>query len=453
MQTEWDLVVVGGGSGGVRASRVAASLGAKVLLVEGGRLGGTCVNVGCVPKKLLAYGGRFARAFEDAAAFGWTVPEPSFDWARLIANKDQEIARLNAVYGRLLESSGVSLLEGWARFVEPRTIEVNGVRHRGQAVLLATGSKIVRPSVPGIEHAIDSDRVFSLPELPERILVVGAGYVACEFASLFRNLGRSVVMIHRGPAILSGFDEDVQIHLGEALRKHGIDLRLVTELASITKSREGLEVRFQSGTSEPFDIALVATGRRPDVTALGPGLSELALRPSGYVVVDDQGRTNLEGLYAVGDLIDTVGLTPVALHEGTVVANVLFGDRALRFDHEFVPTAVFSEPEVATVGMTEAEGVLKHGLVDVYESQFRPLKHTLTGFDDRTYMKLVVEPASDRVLGVHMVGADAAEILQGVAVALRAGAKKADFDRTIGIHPTAAEELVTMRQKRPAKAV
>lgn len=446
MASTYDLVVIGAGSGGVRASRVAASLGAKVLVIEGSRLGGTCVNLGCVPKKLMVYAGRYAHAFREAEAYGWTVPAPSFDWATLVRNKEKEVTRLNGVYGRLLEGSGVQVVRGWARFVGPRAVSVGGQVYEGQNVLLATGSKPWRPELPGVEHSVVSDQLFSLPKLPERILVVGAGYIGCEFASLFHNLGRRVTIAHRRDVLLHGFDEDAERHLGGELQKRGLDLRFHTEVAALERAGAALEVTFKSGATEAFDLVLMATGRRPNLDGLG--LEGLARTEGGYVAVDEQGRTNLEGVHAIGDLIDTVGLTPVALHEGTVVANALFGDRSRRFDHELVPTAVFSDPEVGTVGLTEREARARHGTVKVFETRFTPMKHTLTGLDEKTYMKLVVHPETDRVLGFHVVGPDAAEMTQGVAVALKAGATKADFDRTIGIHPTAAEEFVTLRTPR-----
>lgn len=446
MASNYDLVVIGAGSGGVRASRVAASLGAKVAVIEGSRLGGTCVNLGCVPKKLMVYAGRYAHAFQEAAAYGWTVPTPRFDWATLIQNKEREVTRLNEVYGRLLEGSGVQVVRGWARFVGPRAVSVDGQVYEGRNVLLATGSAPWRPPIPGVEHSVVSDQIFSLPELPERILIVGAGYIGCEFASLFHNLGRRVTLAHRRDVLLHGFDEDAERHLGDELQKRGLDLRFHTEVAALTRQGGALEITFEGGATEAFDLVLMATGRRPNLQGLG--LEGLALTEDGYVAVDEQGRTNLEGVYAIGDLIDTVGLTPVALHEGTVVANALFGDRSRRFDHELVPTAVFSDPEVGTVGLTEREARARHGEVKVFEARFTPMKHTLTGLNEKTYMKLVVHPETDRVLGFHVVGPDAAEMTQGVAVALKAGATKADFDRTIGIHPTAAEEFVTLRTPR-----
>lgn len=448
VQDEWDLVVIGAGSGGVRASRVAASLGAKVMVVEGAALGGTCVNLGCVPKKLLVYAGRYARAFEEAAGFGFSGLEAHFDWSRLIARKDVEIDRLNGVYQRLLEGSGVTLLRGWAHFLEPQLIEVEGARHRAKNVLLATGTRAWKPNIPGIEHSLSSDQIFSLPELPSRILVVGGGYIACEFASLFRNLGRQVVLVHRGRAVLGGFDDDVEKQLGLEMQRRGLDLRFETELHALEKTASGLRAQLSTGETIEVDLVLMATGRRPEVSALGPGLSDLALDPTGHVTVDAQGRTNLEHVFAIGDLINTIGLTPVAIHEGTVVANVLFGDQRPRFHHELVPTAVFADPEVSSVGLTETGARQRLGLVDVYETRFRPLRHRLTGFEEQTYMKLIVDRKTDRVVGFHVVGPDAAEMTQGVAVAMEAGAKKADFDRTIGIHPTAAEEFVTMRAPR-----
>lgn len=446
MASTYDLVVIGAGSGGVRASRVAASLGAKVLVIEGSRLGGTCVNLGCVPKKLMVYAGRYAHAFQEAEAYGWTVPAPSFDWATLVRNKEKEVTRLNGVYGRLLEGSGVQVVRGWARFVGPRAVSVDGEVYEGQNVLLATGSKPWRPEIPGVEHSVVSDQLFSLPELPERILIVGAGYIGCEFASLFHNLGRRVTIAHRRDILLHGFDEDAERHLGGELQKRGLDLRFHTEVASIARVGKEHRVTFKDGSADHFGLVLMATGRRPNVDGLQ--LEGLTLTKAGYVAVDDQGRTNLPGVFAIGDLIDTVGLTPVALHEGTVVANALFGDRSQRFDHELVPTAVFSDPEVGTVGLTEREANARHGAVTVFETRFTPMKHSLTGLDEKTYMKLVVHPETDRVLGFHVVGPDAAEMTQGVAVALKAGATKADFDRTIGIHPTAAEEFVTLRERR-----
>jgi glutathione reductase (NADPH) len=439
-----DFVVIGGGSGGVRAARMAASYGAKVVLVEEGRLGGTCVNVGCIPKKLLVYASHFAEDFADAAGFGWTVAKPSFDWAQLIANKDIEIARLNGVYARLLDDAGVERVQGRARLVGPEEIEVGGRRIRGRYLLVAVGGRPRPAAIPGGELAITSNEAFALPRLPARTLVVGGGYIAVEFAGILHGLGSHVTQVHRGDLFLRGFDDDVRIHLATEMRRRGIGLRFGVAVAELRRVDGGIEARLSNGNTLEVDEVLCAIGRVPNTDDLGLADAGVAMRSDGAIVVDSFSRTNVPSIYAVGDVTDRKNLTPVAIAEGAAVAATLFNGRPTEPDHRDVPSAVFSQPEIGTVGLTEADARAE-GEVDVYRSAFRPLKNTLTGRGERTLMKLVVDRASQRVVGIHVVGPSAGEIVQGFAVAVKMGATKAQLDATIGIHPTAAEELVTMR--------
>ncbi|MEZ4338344.1 MAG: glutathione-disulfide reductase [Sandaracinaceae bacterium] len=450
MQYDYDLFTIGAGSGGVRASRVAASLGARVAVAEAGRLGGTCVNVGCVPKKLMVYAAEYAQAFEDAAGFGWSLPgAPRFDWATFRAAMDHEVARLNAIYGRLLHGAGCEVMHGRARLIDPHTVEVEGeggvTRHTARYVLVATGGRPLRPDVPGAERAWVSDDVFALPSLPKRLLVVGGGYIALELAGVFASLGVKVTLAHRGPLLLGGFDEDVRTFVTNELRKRGIDVRLHTTIDCLEGNADGgICAMLPHDESVDVDAALFAIGRVPNTGGLGLEASGVALDASGAVVVDARYRTNVESVYALGDVTNRIQLTPVAIEEGIVLAHHLFGEPDRALDYANVPTAVFSQPPVATVGRTEHEVPGAH----VYESDFRPMRHTISGRDARAYMKIVVDPATDRVEGVHLVGPDAPEIIQGFAVALRLGVTKAQLDATVGLHPTAAEELVTMRERR-----
>ncbi|MFZ5555603.1 MAG: glutathione-disulfide reductase [Pseudomonadota bacterium] len=447
---DYDLFVIGAGSGGVRAARLAASFGARVAIAEERFLGGTCVNVGCVPKKLFSYAAHFRDEFEDAEGFGWDAPTRTFDWPTLRENKNREIERLNAVYGRLLEASGVTLLHGRARVTGAREVELDGRRLTAGRILVATGSHAVKPEIRGAELGFTSDAMFFLPGLPRRALVVGGGYIAVEFASILNGFGAETTLAYRGPHLLRGFDDDVRVFLADEMRKKGLRILLNTEVIELQDAGGGArEACFDDGSMETFDLVLFATGRRP--ASAGFGLEELGVRltESGGIDVDEDFASSVPSIFALGDVIDRVKLTPVAIHEAICFANTQFNDRPLRMDYENIPSAVFSHPNVGTVGLPEAAARAKLGAVDVYTSQFRPLKLTLTESPERTFMKLVVDGASDRVVGVHMVGPDAGEVVQGFAVALKCGATKAQFDATVGIHPTSAEELVTLRERRP----
>jgi glutathione reductase (NADPH) len=455
-----DLLVIGGGSGGVRAARMAAQRGARVTLVEAGGtagLGGTCVNVGCIPKKLYSYAAHYAEAFEESHGFGWDAAPAKFDWARLRQNRRTELARLNGVYENLLDGSGVQVVYGRARLLDAHTVEIDAgsdaaiapTRISARHILVATGGHPHVPDVPGREHVLTSNEMFDLEPFPTRLLVVGGGYIACEFASIFNGLGSRVTQLYRGPQVLRGFDDDVRRFLGAEMVRKGVDLRLNAGLTSIERAADGLLVRLLDGGTVVVDAVLCATGRVPNVEGLGLESAGVAQGADGAVQVDEYYRTNVPSIYAVGDVTARVQLTPVALAEAMVVVDHLFGPAAgatpRAMSYEFIPTAVFTHPSVGTVGLTEAEARRDLGVVSTYRSEFKALKHALSGSGERTLMKLIVEEATDRVVGLHMVGADAGEIVQGFAVAMKAGATKSDFDATIGIHPTAAEEFVTMR--------
>ncbi|OAB56031.1 glutathione reductase [Leptolyngbya valderiana BDU 20041] len=446
---DFDLFVIGAGSGGVRAARFAANLGAKVGIAEERHLGGTCVNIGCVPKKLMVYASHFSEDFEDAAGYGWTVGESSFDWPRLIANKDAEIARLNGIYERLLTNAGVEIVEGTAAIADPHTVVVAGREIRARYLLIATGGLPSRPREPGQELGIVSDDVFYLDKRPERMIVAGGGYIAVEFAGVFNGLGTEVTQLYRGNLFLRGFDEDLRRGLAEEMPKKGVELRFHTIIDRTEKTSNGLLAHLSSGDKLEVDQILYAIGRRPNIAELGLANAGVALGHGGGVAVDESYRTSVPSIYAIGDVTDRVQLTPVALAEGMVVARHLFGGEQGAVDYSGIPTAVFSQPPLATVGLTESAARERFGEVDVYRTRFTPMKHTLTGRDEKTMMKLVVERAGQKVVGAHMMGLDAPEIIQGVGIALKAGATKRDFDRTIGIHPTAAEEFVTMREALP----
>lgn len=449
-EQRFDLYVIGGGSGGVRAARFAASYGAKVGLAESRYLGGTCVNVGCVPKKLLVYGAHYAEDFEQAGAYGWSVGEPRFDWKTLIASKDREIARLNGIYRKLLLDSGVTVHDAHARLLDAHTLEVNGERIRAEHILVATGGWPQVPDIPGKAFGITSNEAFHMASLPPRMLVVGGGYIAVEFAGIFHGLGTHTELAYRGDLFLRGFDRGVREHLRDELQRKGIALRFHAEPVGIERQADGtLHVRFKDGSALDTDGVFFATGRRPMLDGLGLENTRVTLDARGFVQVDQDFRTAEPSILAIGDVIGRVQLTPVALAEGMAVARALFRPEEARpVDYAGIPTAVFSLPNIGTVGLSE-EAALKAGhRLRVFESRFRPMKLTLGSAQERTLMKLVVDADTDRVLGCHMVGPEAGEIIQGLAVALRAGATKAQFDATIGIHPTAAEEFVTMRSPR-----
>ncbi len=447
MAYDFDLYVIGAGSGGVRAARFAAGFGAKVAVAESRYLGGTCVNVGCVPKKLLVYGAHFAEDFEQASGFGWSLGEANFDWATLIANKDREINRLNGIYRNLLVNSGVTLHEAHAKIVGPHEVEVNGERFTAKNILIATGGWPQIPHIPGHEHAIGSNEAFFLKELPKRVLVVGGGYIAVEFAGIFHGLGVNTTLLYRGDLFLRGFDGSVRKHLQEELTKRGLDLQFNADIARIDKQADGsLKATLKDGRELEADCIFYATGRRPMLDNLGLENTDVQLTDKGFIKVDDQYQTTEPSILALGDVIGRVQLTPVALAEGMAVARRLFKPEQYRpVDYKMIPTAVFSLPNIGTVGLTEEEAREAGHDVVVFESRFRPMKLTLTECQEKTLMKLVVDGKTDKVLGCHMVGPDAGEIVQGLAIALKAGATKRDFDDTIGVHPTAAEEFVTMR--------
>ena len=447
MSYDFDLFVIGAGSGGVRAARFAAGFGARVAVAESRYLGGTCVNVGCVPKKLLVYGAHFAEDFEQASGFGWSLGEANFDWATLIANKNHEIERLNGIYRNLVTSSGVSLCEGHARIVDAHTVEVNGQRHSTERILIATGGWPQIPDIPGREHAISSNEAFFLEQLPKRVLVVGGGYIAVEFASIFHGLGAQTSLLYRGDLFLRGFDGAVREHLREELSKKGMDLQFNADIASIQRQADGsLAATLKDGRVLEADCVFYATGRRPMLDNLGLENIEVKLDERGYIEVDDLFQTATPSVLAIGDVIGRVQLTPVALAEGMAVARRLFKPEEYRpLDYRMIPTAVFSLPNIGTVGLSEEQASEDGYKVKVFESRFRPMKLTLTENPERTLMKLVVDADSDRVLGCHMVGPEAGEIVQGLAIALKAGATKQIFDETIGVHPSAAEEFVTLR--------
>ena len=442
-----DLFVIGGGSGGVRAARFAAGFGARVALAESRYLGGTCVNVGCVPKKLLVHGSHVHEEISQARGYGWTVEAARFDWPALIANKNREIQRLNGIYRKLLVDSGVQLHDGHARILDPHGVVVNGQRIRAANILIATGGWPQKPQIPGAEWAITSNEAFFLPQLPRRVIVVGGGYIAVEFAGIFHGLGAQVTQLYRGDLFLRGFDEDVRKHLSETISAKGIDLQFRADIASIRRQSDGsLAATLGDGRELQADCIFYATGRRAMLDDLGLENTAVRCDARGFVQVDEGFQTDEPSIHALGDVIGRIALTPVALAEGMALARRLFRPREYRpLDYRLIPTAVFSQPAIATVGLTEAEARAAGHELRVFQSRFRPLKLTLTDDPQKVFMKLVVDAETDRVLGCHMVGEGAGEIIQGLAVAMKAGATKQVFDDTIGIHPTVAEEFVTLR--------
>jgi glutathione reductase (NADPH) len=428
----------------VRASRFAATYGARVAVAESGRFGGTCVNVGCIPKKLFAYAAHYREDFEVAKSFGWTLGEPRFDWRTLLANKDREIARLNGVYEGALTKAGARILRGRARVLDPHTVEVNGERHTARHILVATGAWPQLPAIPGRELAITSNEAFHLEKLPRRALVVGGGYVALEFASIFNGLGVETTLAYRGARLLRGFDADLRERIAEEMGKKGVAIRLN---ANPAKLERGIRVTYEDGGTQDVDLVLFATGRKPNTAGLGLEAAGVKLDADGTVQVDAYSKSSVDSIHAIGDVTNRLNLTPVATAEGMALARTLFRSEPTPVDHENVPTAVFADPNLATVGLPEERARERFGMVDIYKASFRALKHTLGAHAERTFMKLVVDAATQRVLGAHMIGPDAGEVIQGVAIAVKLGATKAQFDATIGIHPTAAEEFVTMREK------
>ncbi len=444
---DYDFLVIGGGSGGVRASRVAAGLGARVAVVEAAQLGGTCVNVGCIPKKLLSHAAHFSQLAEEARGFGWQLEPPRFDWPTLIANKDREIERLNGVYGRMLAGAGISLIHGRAALSGPHSVLVNGQTIHARHILIATGGTPSLPDIPGVEHAISSDEAFHLPHLPRRVVVVGGGYIAVEFASIFNGLGAETTLLHRRQQLLRGFDADLGLHLGQEMAQLGVNFRWGEEIQAIDKQADGLHLQLKSGEQLVVDCVMYATGRVPLIEGLGLEAAGVKVNDKGAIEVDQYFCSNVPSIHAVGDVVDRMALTPVALAEGTVLAHHLFGQGGKSApDYELVPTAVFSHPQVGTVGLSEEVARERFGAVQVFQSGFRPLTNRMGAEPENVFLKLIVSKADQRVRGVHMVGEGAGELMQGFAVALQCGATKQQFDATIGIHPTVAEELVTMRE-------
>ena len=446
--SNYDLVVIGGGSGGVRAARIAAGHGAKVAICEEFRYGGTCVIRGCVPKKMMVYAAHFHEDFEDSHHYGWNSTVESFDWPRLIANKDKEIDRLNGIYEKLLSNAGVEILHGTASLVNANTVQLGDTQLKADKILIASGGTPFMPAIEGIEHAISSNEVFHLDTQPKSAVVVGGGYIAVEFAGIFNGIGTDTTLVYRGPQILRGFDDDIRNHLSNEIVKKGIDLQTDNNLAKIELDRNGgKRVTFTDGSSKTVDVVLFATGRTPNTQALNLDKAGVALGSRGEIPVDKYARTNVESIFAVGDVTDRIALTPVATMEGHAFADTFFGNNERFADHQNVPSAVFSQPPIGTVGLSEDQARKQYGEIDTYSSEFKTLKHTLTENTERTLMKLIVVAESGVVVGAHMVGADAAEIMQGIAIAIKAGATKSDFDATVGIHPSTAEEFCTMRTK------
>lgn len=441
---DFDLFVIGAGSGGVRAARMSAQLGARVAVAEVSDLGGTCVNVGCVPKKLFVYAAQFAQGFVDAREFGYDSAVPEFDWVRLRDNKDKEIARLNGIYGDLLTNAGVQLIRGRAEMVGQHEVRVNGHTYSAEKILIATGGWPFVPDIPGREHIITSNEVFHLTTWPKRAVVIGGGYIGVEFAGIFNATGVQTTLVHRGDQLLRGFDDDIRQFAYEQYQVSGIDVQLNADVARVEPNAAGYRVTLTNGQTLETDLVLGCTGRKPNVNGLGLAAVGVHLNEKGGIAVDAQYATNVPSIYAIGDVTGGIALTPVALAEGMFLAHEWFGQGGRSVRYDAIPTAVFSQPNIATVGLTEEQARKSHN-VEIYRSSFRPMQNTLSGNPVRAMMKLVVCRDTQRILGAHMVGPDAGEIMQGIGIAYAMGATKADFDQTIGIHPTAAEEFVTMR--------
>lgn len=444
---DYDLFVIGAGSGGVRAARMAATMGVKVGITEDRYLGGTCVNVGCVPKKLFVYASHYHEDFADAAGYGWQVPEAQFNWPTLRDRKNAEIERLNGIYRNLLVNSGCDLLNGRGRLVDPHTVAVGDKTYTAERILIATGGWPNVPDIPGKEHIITSNEVFYLEQFPKRAVVVGGGYIAVEFAGIFAGLGAKTDLIYRGDLFLRGFDRDIREFVAQEVAKKAVNLRFNNNIEAIAKQADGSYLlSLTDGSTLETDCVMYATGRVPNVQGLGLDALGIEQQKNGAIVVNDTFQTNVPSVYAVGDVTDKIQLTPVALAEGMALVRHLYKGGDGKVDYNLIPTAVFCQPNIGTVGLSEEQARKEGYAVDIYRSEFRAMKHTMSGRDERTLMKMVVDKATDKVLGVHMVGPDAGEIVQGLAVALKAGATKTVFDSTIGIHPTAAEEFVTMRE-------
>ncbi|MDP6475003.1 MAG: glutathione-disulfide reductase [Alphaproteobacteria bacterium] len=441
---DFDLFVIGGGSGGVACARRAASHGARVGLVEEGSMGGTCVHRGCIPKKFLVYASHFRHDFEDAAGYGWSVGESRFDWPTMVAAKSKELARLEGIYRRLLKESGVTAIDGRGALLDANSVAIGEERYSADTILIATGGWPFMPELPGIELAITSNEAFDLPRLPGRIVIVGGGYIACEFAGIFNGFGVETVQLYRSDMILRGFDMDIREICCDEMRKSGIDVRLNVNAVKLEKNADGIALTTTQGDVLEADQVLFATGRVPSTAAIGLNEAGVERNHKGAVSVDSGSRSNIASIYAVGDCTDRVNLTPVAIHEGRCLAETLFNDNPQIPDHRNIPTAIFTQPEIGTVGMSEEDARTHCAAVDIYKTRFRPLKHTLTGRGETVFMKLVVDRADDRVVGCHMIGSAASELSQLLGVAIKAGATKAQFDETVAVHPTTAEEFVTM---------
>ncbi len=446
---DYDLFVIGAGSGGVRAARVAAMSGARVAVAEESRVGGTCVIRGCVPKKFMVYASEYSASFETARGFGWTIGETAFDWERFLLAKDNEIARLSGIYVRNLQNAGAELLHGKARLTDAHTIEVEGKgRVTADKILIATGGRPWMPKdLPGIEHAISSNEAFHLERLPARIVIVGGGYIALEFACIFNGLGVETTVVHRGPNVLRGFDDDIRSHVAEEMEARGIKIRLGTQIGRIEKTAEGLIAGCVDGHDLKTDVVMFAVGRAPYTEGLGLEVAGVALTDNGAVKVDDYSRSSVGNIWAVGDVTDRINLTPVAIREGAAFAQTEFYANPTAFDHEMVASAVFTQPQVGSVGLSEADARHSHGKVDIYLAKFRAMKETFYGGHQRCLMKLVVEQGTEKILGCHVVAPDAPEIIQMAAIALKMGVTKPQWDATCAVHPTLAEELVTLRDK------
>lgn len=446
MEFDFDVFVIGAGSGGVRTARMAANEGVKVAVADDRELGGTCVNVGCVPKKLYTYASHFSHDFHNAKGFGWDVPSTHFNWPTLVANKQVEISRLNGIYGNLLDNSGAQIIRGYASLKDRHTVIVGDQEYTAKRIVIATGGI---PNIPQVDYAhllISSDEIFDLPEFPKRLLVVGAGYIALEFACIFNGLGSQVQVSYRGDLIMRSFDEDIRHFVDQEMRKQGIDFNYHSQVSNVVKQTdESLLVTFEDGSTIEVDQVLMAIGRKPRLAGIGLEQVGVETTWNGTIAVNDKFQTNVDNIYALGDVTGGIELTPVALAEAMTLVNHWYGDGSKQMDYSLIPTAVFTQPNVGTIGLTEHQAIEQHGEISVYRSDFKPMKHTLSGSDERSFMKLIVDKSTDKVIGLHIVGEGAGEMLQGFAVAMKAGATKADFDATIGIHPTSAEELVTMR--------
>lgn len=445
MTYDYDLFVIGAGSGGVRAARLSANYGARVAIAEDRYYGGTCVNVGCVPKKLFVYASHFSEDFETARSFGWKISNTDFDWFKLLTNKNKEIERLNSVYKRILENAGVDIFDGRAVIVDKNTISINTRKICTKHILVATGGWPSVPEFPGNNFVVTSNEAFFLDKLPKRICIVGGGYIAVEFAGIFHGLGVDTTLVYRGPLFLRGFDKDLREILADEMYKKGINLLFQTNIQRIEKIENEFEVFLDNGNPVTTDLVMYATGRTPNTKNIGLENVNVKLGDNGAIIVNDLYQTSEPSIYAIGDVTDRVNLTPVALAEGKVLAGNLYNNQNIRLDYTDIPTCIFSQPSIGTVGLTEEQARDKYQDIVIYKSRFKPMRLSLTDSEEKTFMKIIVDRKTDRVVGVHMVGPDAGEIIQGIAIAIKAGATKAIFDSTIGIHPTAAEEFVTMR--------